>query len=252
MLKFYLTIILAILATIALIIADVSAIAFIALFIIVSVIIFLGVIKIEMQFFAKSLCRGDGTKQEVAITFDDGPHNNTLKILDILDKYSVKAAFFLIGKNADEKPDIVKEIINRGHIIGNHSYYHKGTFDIQSRKKMISELTKTNNTIKSITGKDNKLFRPPFGITNPIVGNAIKKMKLISIGWSVRSLDTSIKDPGKVCSRVYKRIKPGSVILLHDTTKDIDIILENIIKYLKNNNYKIVSLRDMFGTKFDI
>ncbi len=252
MLRFYSTILFAILATIALILADVSAIAFIALYLIVSVIVFLGVIKIEMQFFAKSLCRGDKTKQEVAITFDDGPHRNTLKVLDILDKYSVKAGFFIIGKKANENPDIVKEITNRGHIIGNHSYYHKGAFDIQSRKKMVNELTKANETIKSFTGEENKLFRPPYGITNPIVGYAIKKMGLISIGWSVRSLDTSIKDPDKVCRRVYKRVKPGSVILLHDTTKDIDVILENIIKYLINNNYKIVSLKKIFGTKFDI
>jgi len=99
------------------------------------IILFCGVTKIEKNFFLDSI-NHLSHKKRVLLTFDDGPHPEyTPQILQILDKYQTKAVFFVIGKNAEKYPDLLKEIYQRGHIIANHSYSHDTLFDIFSIKK---------------------------------------------------------------------------------------------------------------------
>ena len=108
-------------------------------------------------------------KGNICLTFDDGPDSTmTPKILDVLQKYNVQANFFLIGKASQNNQDIVKRIHLEGHIIGCHTFCHKTTFPMYSLSRMEAELVKTNNLIKSITSEEVLLFRPPFGITNPL------------------------------------------------------------------------------------
>jgi peptidoglycan/xylan/chitin deacetylase (PgdA/CDA1 family) len=92
-----------------------------------------------------------------------------------------------------------------------------------------------------------KFFRPPYGVTNPTVAKVAKKLGYRVIGWSVRSLDTTIKDPVKVAERVNRRLHPGAVILMHDTRKDLPVILENVIKNALEKGYRFVGLEEMMG-----
>lgn len=187
------------------------AITYIALLVI-------GSVKICSGFYLQAICRLDPEEKRIALTFDDGPDEvNTPKILDILDRHKIRATFFVIGKKAERHRELVKEIHRRGHTIGNHSYSHAFFFDLYGRKKMEQDLLRCEQVIFEITGEKPVLFRPPYGVTNPTVARVVKKLGYKVVGWSVRSMDTKIKDDKKLADRVIKGLQPGAIVLLHDT-----------------------------------
>ncbi len=204
-------------------------------FIIYSFIVFLGVKNICSQFFLKVQCVSDD-KSKIHLTFDDGPHPIiTPQILEVLKNHNQKAVFFCVGKNIEQFPEIIKQIIEQGHDIGNHSYSHSIGFDFMSSQKVNDELEKTNNLIEQFTGKSNRLFRPPYGVTNPNIAKAVKQLGMKTIGWSIRSLDT-VKSPSVVQKRLMN-VKPGDIILFHDTIHHTPEILEEFLRFLKNNDH---------------
>ena len=191
----------------------------------------IGIFNIRQNTFVKSI--NSIEKGSICLTFDDGPDLiMTPKILDILKKHNVKANFFLIGSSLLENENIVKRIHSEGHTIGCHTFSHKPTFPIYSEKEMVYELVKTNNLIKSITSDNVVLFRPPFGITTPSINKALVNLKMISVGWDIRSLDTIISNPVQLFKRVKKGIdNGGTVILFHDRCESTLFILEKVILY---------------------
>ena len=204
-------------------------------FIIYSFFVFLGVKNICSQFFLKVQCTSDD-KSKIHLTFDDGPHPIiTPQILEILKIHNQKALFFCIGKNIEQYPEIVKQIVEQGHEMGNHSYSHSIGFDFSPSERVKIELEKTNNLIEQFTGKSNRLFRPPFGVTNPNIAKAVKQLGLKTIGWSIRSLDT-VKSPSVVRERLMNA-KSGDIILFHDTIQHTPEILEEFLRFLKNKDH---------------
>jgi len=186
-------------------------------------------------------------KNAIAITFDDGPHPIiTPQILELLEKYNSKATFFCIGKHIEEHPELFKQIVSDGHTIGNHSYNHANNFGFLSTKKVVAELKKTDDLIYGLINKKNNLFRPPFGVTNPNIAKAIKKTKHHVIGWSVRSLDTKIKDPKKILKRITKNLKKGDVILLHDTQERTVVVLEQLLLFLQEKQLAAITVDKLF------
>ena len=198
-----------------------------------------GVVDINSQFFVKTECDFAPKGKEVMLTFDDGPDpEKTPQILALLEKYKAKGVFFCIGKKVDTHPETAKNITKRGHIIGSHSYNHGNLFDLLPTKKVAAELLQTETAIRKATGKECVYFRPPYGITNPNIEKALRRFKYQVIGWNLRSLDTMIREPEKLEKRVLKRIRPGSIILLHDTAPAVLPVLESVLVYLKENGYK--------------
>lgn len=189
------------------------------------------------------------THKNIAITFDDGPGENTLLILDLLKKHHAKAAFFCLGKNIEKHPDILKKIISEGHIVGNHSYSHSNLFDFYGRNRVISELKKTNDIIEKVTGLRTQLFRPPYGVTNPSIRKALEITKHKVIGWNIRSLDGIIKSEKKIYNRITKRVCPGGILLLHDTSLHTVKVLERLLLFLAENKYTVVSLEQLLKIK---
>lgn len=210
------------------------------------IIVVYGVSNVRANFFIKSHNRLSNTKQ-IALTFDDGPVANTNAILDILNEQGVRATFFCIGNHVKASPEIISRIDKEGHLIGNHSYYHTASFDWQSSKSMLNELDQTNKVISKLIDKTPKLFRPPYGVTNPNLAKAIRHSGLISIGWSVRSFDTVIKDEDKLIERILERIKGGDIILLHDTMSITHKILTNLIVKAREKGVTFVSLDEALG-----
>ena len=152
------------------------------------------------QFFYKVICSANTDQKEIAISFDDGPASNyTPEILQLLKQDNVKAAFFCIGNRIAGNESIIAKIKEEGHIIGNHSYSHHFWFDLFSSKKMLDDLKKMDQEIERVIGLQPKLFRPPYGVTNPNLKKAIIKGDYTPVGWSVRSMDTVIKNE-KNCS----------------------------------------------------
>ncbi len=191
--------------------------------------------------FIKTICKADTSEKKIALTFDDGPNEFTREVLNILEKHDIKATFFCIGKNIEKNKEILTEIDNKGHLTGNHTWSHHKWFDLFSAKKMKEDIVKNAELIYQQTGKRVKLFRPPYGVTNPTLKKAIAELNYQTIGWSLRSLDT-IKKPEKVTKKLNQKLSPGDIILLHDNRKEITQILESFITFAEENSYQIVRL----------
>ncbi len=217
---------------------------------IVSILTF-GVFNISSGIYIKSLCRVRGDKRDVvAITFDDGVDPQiTPMVLKVLDKYDAKATFFIIGAKAEMYPELVREIAQRGHSIGNHTMYHNWNFPMQRSESIYAEIAKCSEILEGIVGGKVKLFRPPFGVTNPLVANAIKRSGLTSIGWSIRSLDTLGQPLDKVEGRVVRQLSSGKVILLHDNRERADILLDNIMQHIVSMGLRCVTVDELFNLK---
>lgn len=188
------------------------------LFVVLGIFIFSlsrGVLILRMNYFLNSVCK---IKQPyVLLTFDDGPDPATTPlILNILSQHGIKAIFFMIGAKVEKHPDLVRQIMNDGHLIGNHTYSHSNSFPLFSEKKVSNEIKKTNDIIHNITGKNIELFRPPIGYTNPIIARVVKSLGMTVVGWEKRSFDTVLTNPERLKNRLLKLTKPGSIILLHD------------------------------------
>jgi len=205
-----------------------------------------GAIKICSGFYTDVFCKGITEEKIVALTFDDGPdENHTLQILDILEKQQVRGNFFVIGKKAEQHKDIILKIKENDHIIGNHSYSHDFFFDLFTNKKMERDLRSTDEVIETITGEKPVLFRPPYGVTNPVLARVVKKLGYKVVGWSVRSLDTVLKDENTLLDRITDRLHPGAVILMHDDREMTVKVLEKVILKIKKEGYRFVKLEEL-------
>ena len=217
--------------------------AFCLLLIAYSLILFWGCYFVCSNFFIKIVCKANTDKKEIAISFDDGPAENyTNEMLAILKAAQVKATFFCIGNRIAGNETLLKQVHVDGHIIGNHSYSHHFWFDMYSAKKMQNDLKQMDAEMERIIGHKPKLFRPPYGVTNPNLAKAIKNGGYTPVGWSVRSMDTVIKDRKKLLENINAGIKPGAVFLFHDTSKTTIDILPEFIQEVKKRGYNIIPL----------
>ena len=171
-------------------------------------------------------------ENQIALTFDDGPHPDiTPKVLDLLKKYNAQATFFCIGKNVEAHADLFLNILEEGHLVGNHTYSHSNAFGFFSTKKVISELESTNDIVEKLSGKKMALYRPAFGVTNPNINKAVQKTNMLPIGWSIRSLDTTHLPKERVLGRITKKISKGDIVLLHDTNLKTVAVLERLLLF---------------------
>lgn len=168
-------------------------------------------------------------------------------ILDVLDKYNVKGTFFLMGRwinYSDENIEKLKEIKNRGHELGNHSYIHPMFTNI-SKERMISEIKKTEDVIMEHTGIKTNLFRCPSGDYNEEVIKTVNSIGYFPIQWDVDSLDWKQLGLDKEYNRVIKNVKPGSIVLFHNNSKFTPENLDKIISNLKEQNYSFLTVGEM-------
>lgn len=207
-----------------------------------------GSIYIRSNFYIQALCRGTKSEKVTSLTFDDGPDKIiTPKVLAILEKHNIQATFFLIGNKAKKNSGLLRQIIAKGHLVGMHSYSHGFFFDFYLKRNMEQDLLKTEEAIMCITGKKPLLFRPPYGVTNPTLATIVKELGYQVIGWSVRSMDTAIKDAGRISERVMRKLHPGAVILMHDTKNITPEAIEMVIIKAKEEGYRFVGLEEMLG-----
>lgn len=186
----------------------------------------------------------------IYLTFDDGPSNNTSKILDILKQEDIKATFFLVNFNSSYNP-VVKRIYDEGHSIGIHSYTHNYKLIYSSVNAYFDDLNKMNDKIKTITGSDTKLLRFPGGSSNTIssfnkgiMTTLVKEVTNAGyhyFDWNVDSSDAwSARNSNDVYNNVINNLKKGTnIVLMHDLSsneKTINI-LEKIIKDAKEKGY---------------
>jgi len=196
-----------------------------------------GSMSISSNYYCRVLCHVKTDEKKIAVTFDDGPDNAvTPVILEILKRHNIRAAFFAIGQKAEENPGLIRKIDIEGHVIGSHSYTHHFWFDLFGSKKMITDLQKTESVLNQILNKKIRMFRPPYGVTNPPLARVLKKMKYHIIGWSLRSKDTVLQRD-RLFERLTKRVKPGDIIIFHDTKENTPAVLDKFIIFAKENNF---------------
>ncbi|QJB39913.1 polysaccharide deacetylase family protein [Chitinophaga oryzae] len=205
-----------------------------------------GAMNIRSGFFIKTVCAASTSENVVALSFDDGPEaTHTPLILDILDKHQVKAAFFCIGKNIEGNAHLLQRIHAEGHMIGNHTYSHDFWFDMHTSSSMGKDMEKMDTVTINATGLQPRLFRPPYGVTNPNLARAIKKNNYVPVGWSIRSMDTVATDENKLLQKIMSELHPGAVILLHDTCSITASILPRLISAIKAEGYRLERMDKM-------
>lgn len=212
------------------------------------VLLVLGSMRIRSNFYIKAVCSGSNDGKKIAISFDDGPlPEYTLSILEILEREKVPACFFCIGNRVDQHPEIARTIVDQGHIIGNHSYTHHALFDLYGAARMKEELEQTNRCIRNATGKLPAFFRPPYGVTNPNLASAVKKTRMTTIGWNIRSLDTVARDDKKLLDKLWKELRPGAVILFHDTMAITAAILPAFLAGVRERGFEIIPIDELIN-----
>lgn len=177
-------------------------------------------------------------ERDVLITFDDGPGKYTLQILDTLDKYGVKAIFFLVGRNVEIHPDLVREIHRRGHIIGNHSYSHSPSMLLWGFDKVYKEIDSTNKLIERITGEKVIFFRPPYGRYSRAMDSVVRILGMKVILWNNDSEDWKNLPKPLLVSNILRQVKPGSIILLHERINTLKA-LGPLIDSLRGRGYMV-------------
>jgi peptidoglycan/xylan/chitin deacetylase (PgdA/CDA1 family) len=189
------------------------------------------------------------------LTFDDGPNNTeTPIILDILDSYGVKGTFFVIGSNIEQYPDILKEVISRGHAVGNHTYDHKYSEVYASHAAFLDSIKKNEDLIFQIGGIRPKIVRDPGGEVrnNKVLKGLLAQNGYTLMDWNIDSYDSRKPGPdgAQIVENVRRqaenpRIRSNAVILMHDGTGHINTVraLPTIIEVLKSQGFKFATLK---------
>lgn len=169
------------------------------------------------QVLGRTLVRGRAPGRKIALTFDDGPAEPfTAQILDLLRRHRARATFFCCGKNVDRLPDLVRRMRDEGHTVGNHTYSHP-LFYLKGRKTIEAELDRTQDAIRKAAGQSPILFRPPYGVRWFGLFPALRARGLTDVQWSHTGYDWIPSNaPREIARRALARLRPGSIILLHD------------------------------------
>ncbi|WP_313252160.1 polysaccharide deacetylase family protein [Stenotrophomonas sp.] len=167
------------------------------------------------RFYAPVVSRVAGA--DVWLTIDDGPSDDTLAVLDLLDRYQAKATFFMVGERAQARPALVHEVLRRGHGIGNHSRSHpQARFWALGPAAMAAQIQGCQQALCELAGSPPRWYRSVVGMTNPFVAAALKRHGLTRVGWSARGFDGVACQPQDVVRRIAADLRPGAIVLLHE------------------------------------
>jgi peptidoglycan/xylan/chitin deacetylase (PgdA/CDA1 family) len=205
--------------------------------------------------FPNCLWCGDETKPTIALTFDDGPHREyTPQLLDVLDRYQIRASFFWLGACVERNPAIAREVARRGHWIGLHGYYHR-SFPLLSEDELKQSLSQTQNAIATICDRDLHSLRdvrPPNGLFTPKVLKFLHQENYRPVMWSVVPEDWVRPGISVVSQRIMANICNGSILVLHDGNcggQDVSAIASDSIPRLWQKGYRFVTIDDFWQQK---
>lgn len=211
----------------------------------------------ENHFYGPVLSKVHTNQKLVALTFDDGPYPPyTDSILDILKERKIPATFFVIGRNAQKHPELIRRIALEGHQLGNHTYNHIDLLKAD-RQAIVSEIQQTSDVIRSIVGFSPHVVRPPHGFRDAVVMDAMAEYKLSVVEWSVVSRDWVNPGAETIASRTLSSVKNGAIILLHDgdgvaatapraqTVEATRIIIDKLLA----EGYKFVTVDEILASK---
>ena len=208
----------------------------------------------RLGFFAPIIYRGIHGKKAVALTFDDGPDPLTTPLLlDLLEKRGVNATFFVVGENAAAHPELIHRIIQKGHLLGNHSFRHSTRIFFQKVAAVVKDIEATQHVLKK-QGVEPLVYRPPVGIVSPRLQPALVKTKMTLVNFSNRPMDGGNRRLRNLSKRVLERLQDGDIVLLHDRRpprkNQISIWLkevEAVVDGVETRDMQVVPLPDLIG-----
>lgn len=200
-----------------------------------------------------------GTKQ-LALTYDDGPNDpHTLRLLEVLARHDVRATFFVIGRYAQQRPDIVRALLNAGHVIGNHTFTHP-LLTLKKPAEVRKELSECRAAIQDAIGSHSNLFRPPYGGRRPAVLRVARELGLSPIMWNVTGYDWNAPPAAVIERKVSNQMRGGDVLLLHDgghrqmgaDRSQTVVATDHLISRYKSEGYEFVTIQHMLGASESI
>ena len=221
--------------------------------ILIALFLFLSMAPMTLAAPSRWIKSSDSSDKVIALTIDDGSDgSNYAEILRILDKHNVKATFFLTGSGAQNHPQVIRDTVNKGHDIGNHSYNHPDFTKI-STTEMKAQLDRTEKIIKDLSGKSTKsYFRAPFGATNSTVSNTVGSAGYAyTFHWSIATLDWTGNSATTIYNRVMNNIHAGAIILAHTGrgASGTPAAMDRYIPAIKSKGYRFVTISELVGRK---
>lgn len=209
--------------------------------------------SVRSQWLGRTDWRGSSQSGAVALTFDDGPSEETEKILDVLAAYHLSATFFMIGRNVERFPLTVKRVVNEGHEIGNHSYSHP-IFLYRTPRETEAQLEHAQSVITKTSGVRPRLARPPCGVRTPAYFRAARRLGLRTVQWDVAGFDWKRRGADRIARDVLRNSRAGSIVLLHDgdsegrqDRRETVAALPLIIEGLRTRGLHIAPLSQLLG-----
>ena len=194
-------------------------------------------------------------KNEIALTFDDGPDPEiTPRVLDLLDAMGHKASFYVVGERAIKYPQVIREIVRRGHAVENHSHHHGNGFAFYTSSRLHRELDAAQEAIAAAAGSLPRFFRAPMGFRSPFLDPVIARLGLHYTSWTRRGLDSLAKNPVPVLQRLTNGLQAGDILLLHDgsmlkTPRDVPLVLTvlpELLKIVSDRGLRSVTMRNAY------
>jgi len=191
--------------------------------------------------------------RQIALTFDDGPNDpHTLRLLDVLSKHSVPSTFFLIGRYVRQAPQIAREIIGAGHVVGNHTFTHP-LLTFKSETEIRQQLSECRAALQDAIGECSDLFRPPFGGRRPAVVRIARELRLEPVMWNVTGYDWTAPPAAVIERKVAQQMCGGDIILLHDGShkqpgadrSQTVIASDRLIARYKSEGFEFVTIPQM-------
>jgi peptidoglycan/xylan/chitin deacetylase (PgdA/CDA1 family) len=211
-----------------------------------------GTLKPDSRLFNPVLRRLPTRELRVWLTIDDGPSADTQAILDLLDRHHARATFFVVGECARQRPELVREIVRRGHSLGNHSDTHpQAWFWALGPRRMRAQIVQGQATLTALSGTAPRWFRAVVGMANPFVSAPLRDLGLARVAWSARGFDAVAADPMAVVARIERGLAPGAIVLLHEGAKhgrNVEI-LALLLQRLEARGYRTVLPEDLEGMR---
>lgn len=190
------------------------------------------------------LRRGSGGARQVALTFDDGPSAFTPQVVEILDKYDVKATFFVVGGASDAHAEMIKGLVARGHVVANHTVNHAALSTLP-REEQAAEIDAQTRAIELFGAPKPHLFRPPYNAWDETTLDIVQRRKMMMVLWSVETNDWAKPGAAEIVNRTLSGVEPGAIVLFHDGGGDRTQTVEalpQIIESLQEQDYELVTI----------
>jgi peptidoglycan/xylan/chitin deacetylase (PgdA/CDA1 family) len=208
------------------------------------------------QWYGRTFTGLPGSRQ-IALTFDDGPNDlHTLRLLEVLARHGVHATFFLIGRYVRQRPEIAREIVKAGHVVGNHTFTHPPLI-FKSETEIRRQLSECRSALQDAIGEHSNLFRPPFGGRRPAVLRVARELGLEPVMWNVTGYDWNAPPAEMIERKVARQIRGGDVILLHDgghkqmgaDRSNSVTATDHLIARYKSEGYEFLAVPQMMSGK---